>query len=396
MARSENSGPSATAEPTWNQESAGQLDRRSYTPLYVQLTDLLIRRIRRGEFPPGAAFLSERELSQRYGVSAITSRRVLADLARDGLLERRTGVGTFVRANRSRVRVSLLVFEFKEAPDAGHRMIASAFGELVGGVAQAAWEANASLNLAYLAQPDDLTRWLDDAASTSSVDGVLVRAAGDVADDELRRLEASGLPFVLIKRHVPGHPAWAVIADEAAAVRLSVEHLVALGHRAIGFVASTQSAVLYQERLRGYREALASAGLSFDESLVATAPDFSADGGASAAHRLLSSRRVRPTGLMVASDSMAIGAYRAAAERGLAIPDDLSVASVDDIPEAQALVPSLTTARTSHVEFGVRAVRLLLRAVEARRGGASMRPQEDVIEPTLVVRQSTAPPLPAR
>jgi DNA-binding LacI/PurR family transcriptional regulator len=104
---------------------------------------------------------------------------------------------------------------------------------------------------------------------------------------------------------------------------------------------------------------------------------------------------------MVASDSMAVGAYEAAAEHGLSIPGDLSVASVDDIPEARALRPALTTARTSHVEFGLRATRHVLARVEARwrgdpedRAGARTVPAREVIVPELVVRESAAPPAP--
>jgi DNA-binding LacI/PurR family transcriptional regulator len=378
--------------------SAGQeaLDRRSFVPLYVQLHDLLARRLRQGEPAPGAPFLSERELVERYGVSSITARRVMAELVREGLIERRNGVGTFVRADAPPKRLALLILEFKEAPQLGHRMIASAFGELVGGVAQAAWEAGADLALAYIHRPQELAAWLERARVERSVDGLLVRAAGDVTPDELALFQRTGLPFVLVKRHVPGHPASCVVADERRAVELSTAHLLALGHRRIGFVASTHSAVLYAERLQGYRDALQAAGVVADESLIVPGPDFSQESGRQAAATLLRRpARRRPTALMVASDSMAMGAYEAAAERGLSIPHDLSLASVDDIPEARALRPALTTARTSHLEFGLRATRRLLAEVEAGWRGQPSVPagaEADVIEPQLIVRESTAPP----
>lgn len=371
----------------------GPLDRRSPQPLYAQLKDVLAQRIRRGQLTPGTLLPSERELALHCGVSTITARRVMAELAREGLVERRRGVGSFVRAEAGRKRITLLIFEFKEAPQLGHRMIASAFGELVGGVAEAAWEANAALGLAFLSRPEELAAWLDRAAADRSCDGLLIRAAGDVTAAEVNQLEASGLPYVLVKRHVPGRCVSCVIADERAAVRLAVEHLVGQGHRRIGFAASTQSRVLYEERLGGYLDALAAAGLTSHPRLICPAPDFSAESGEEAARRLLGQPpRERPTALMVASDSMAIGAYEAAAQWGLAIPAGLSIASVDDVPEARALRPPLTTARTSHVEFGSRAVRLLLKVIEAHWQGHPLPPQEDVIEPTLVVRESTAPP----
>jgi LacI family transcriptional regulator len=272
-------------------------------------------------------------------------------------------------------------------------MIASAFGELVGGTAQAAWEAGADLSLAFIHRPEALAAWLDRARAERTVDGLLVRAAGDVTPDELLLLERTGLPYVLVKRHVPGHAAPCVVADERRAVRLATEHLLALGHRRIGFVASQQSAVLYAERLQGFRDALAGAGLAPAGRLLAPAPDFSAESGRTSAAALLRApARSRPTALMVASDSMAIGAYEAAAARGLAIPAELSIASVDDIPEARALRPALTTARTSHLEFGLRATRRVLAAVAARWRGDPVPAGAEVIVPELIVRNSTAPP----
>ena len=89
-----------------------------------------------------------------------TARRVLDDLARDGLIVRRSGVGTFVRAEPRRKRLTLLIFEVQEP---ARRQIASAFGELVGGIAEVAWEAGAALSLAYVRRPEELPRWLEEA-----------------------------------------------------------------------------------------------------------------------------------------------------------------------------------------------------------------------------------------
>lgn len=89
---------------------------------------------------------------------------------------------------------------------------------------------------------------------------------------------------------------------------------------------------------------------------------------------------------------MAIGAYEAAAKCGLAIPRDVSITGVADIPEAQVLRPALTTARTSYVELGARAARLLIRAIDAEWRGERPLPEADVLEPTLVIRESTDRP----
>src|SRR5687767_259785 len=132
------------------------VDRHSFTPLYAQLLDQLARRIRGGELAPGRPFLSERELEEEFAVSRITVRRVMSELVREGLIERRNGVGTFVRADAGRKRLAFLTFEYRGADEPGHRQRVAAMGALMGGMGQAAWEAGASLSLSYARQSGDL------------------------------------------------------------------------------------------------------------------------------------------------------------------------------------------------------------------------------------------------
>ena len=286
-----------------------RLDRQLPQPLYVQLKDALVRRLSRGEFVAGGAFPTQRELVEHYGVSSITARRVLDELTREGVIERRNGVGTFVRAAVRPKRLALLILAYQEP---ARRQIASAFGELVGGIAEVTWETGASLLLAYVRQPDELSRWLDEAREARSVDGLLVRAAGDVTTEELDLLDNARIPFVLVRRRAPNRPTACALVDDHRAVQLATTHLIELGHRQIGFAASTQSAVQFQERLAGYCEALDAAGISIDQHLIARAPDFSPESGEAAAFLLLN--RGVATALVMGSDSMAIGAYEAGGE----------------------------------------------------------------------------------
>lgn len=215
----------------------------------------------------------------------------------------------------------------------------------------------------------------------------------DVTSEEIDLLDAAGLPYVVVKRRPRDRVVSCVIADERRAVRLATEHLIGLGHQTIGFIASTQSQTLYEERVLGYQDALRSAGIQPEPHLLCDAPDFSVASGEAAARRLLGQPLPqRPTALMVVSDSMAMGAYRAAAHWGISIPQDLSIASVDDIAEAGTLQPPLTTVRMSHVDFGVRAMELLLTMIDAEWHGEPQEPRVDIIEPHLVLRDSTAPP----
>src|SRR5918993_1359381 len=141
------------------------LDRNSFTPLYAQALHQLAGRIRAGHIPPGSPFLSERELEAEFAVSRITARRVPSQPTREGLIERRNGVGTFVRANAGRRRLAFLTFEYRDATQPGHRERVAAMGALMGGLGQAAWETGDALSLSYARRSEDLSAWLDQLAT---------------------------------------------------------------------------------------------------------------------------------------------------------------------------------------------------------------------------------------
>lgn len=167
------------------------------------------------------------------------------------------------------------------------------------------------------------------------------------------------IPVVLVDAETDDDPVSWVVPDEDAGARAAVGELVAHGHRRIGFVTNEEDIPATRLRLRGYEAALAEAGLPADPTLVAAGPP-SAEGGYRAARTLLH-RADRPTGLFCFSDVMAMGAYRAARDDDLRIPDDLSVVGYDNLREvAVGLFPGLTTVELPHYEMGAWAARRLI------------------------------------
>jgi Periplasmic binding protein-like domain len=167
------------------------------------------------------------------------------------------------------------------------------------------------------------------------------------------------------------------------------QHLIDQGHRRIAFTCAKPQLTLTQERLGGYRDALAGAGLPVDQSLVRLDTSFTEAAGHQAARSLLLLPG-RPTAIFTASDTMAIGAYRAAAELGLAIPEQVAIAGFDGIGPSALLHPPLTTVLTSYQEFGRRSTDLLLDLIDGRLPP----PQRVVIPHRLLIRESTASPPP--
>ncbi|VEH41806.1 LacI family DNA-binding transcriptional regulator [Kocuria rosea] len=163
-------------------------------------------------------------------------------------------------------------------------------------------------------------------------------------------------------------------------------HLLGLGHRRIGHLSGAGGSVPARERLAGYRSALEDAGVPHDPGLV-TGGGFSYEAGFAGAQELLELEDP-PTALFAASDEAALGAFEAARQAGLRVPEDLSVVGFDDTLLARWASPKLTTVRQPLHAMGEMAVE---RAITLLAGG-SRRVHPLQLQTSLVERSSTAPP----
>lgn len=227
---------------------------------------------------------------------------------------------------------------------------------------------------------------------------VLSRLAGDTdvggaililppeSGDELIRLRARRFPFVVVdpRTELPRDIA-AVSAAHFAGARQVTAHLVELGHTRIGVVGGPREWLASDGRLGGHAAALAEVG-------VLPAPDLvryvepTTEQGCRAAGELLDLGH-RPTALVCFNDKVAVGALQAAAERGLRVPDDLSITGFDDIDLSRATAPMLTTVRQPLQEMGRMAVTLLVRLLERHE----LEALHVELATELVVRGSTGP-----
>jgi LacI family transcriptional regulator len=201
---------------------------------------------------------------------------------------------------------------------------------------------------------------------------------------ELRRL---GVPVVVVDP--VGVPAMDVPTIGAAnwnGGMQATEHLIALGHRRIGFIAGPPRLLCSRARLDGYRAALEAAGLDVDPELLRQG-DFYHESGFAGGASLLDADEA-PTAIFASSDQMALGVHEALRQRGLRVPDDVSVVGFDDLPEVRWSSPPLTTVRQPLSEMGQLAARTVLRLAAGERI-ESLRVE---LATVLVVRDSTAPP----
>ncbi len=188
-------------------------------------------------------------------------------------------------------------------------------------------------------------------------------------------------PLVLVKESMPGVDVVNPGHDEGA--KAIMEHLLELGHRRIGLVYGVANSELGTERLEAYCEGLAAAGIPVDESLIAYCGT-TLEAGYRAALELLNCQP-RPTALMVINDLLAIGALRAITASGLRVPEDISVASFDDVDMAAYLNPPLTTVDIQAEEIGRAAARMIFQRIR----NPNMPTQLAEIPGRIVVRGST-------
>ncbi|MEU1464081.1 LacI family DNA-binding transcriptional regulator [Streptomyces sp. NPDC005727] len=209
-------------------------------------------------------------------------------------------------------------------------------------------------------------------------------AQADAPHEHYRQLAERDIPVVLINASIAGLDFPCVACDDAVAVEQAWRHLASLGHERIGLVLGPSDHVPSHRKLEAARVVARRAGEELPEEFVARSM-FSLEGGQAAAARLLE-RGV--TGIVCASDPLALGAIRAVRRRGLTVPGDVSVVGYDDSAFMNCTEPPLSTVRQPIEAMGRAAVELLC----AQLQGARSHPGELLFEPELVLRGSTAPP----
>jgi len=174
--------------------------------------------------------------------------------------------------------------------------------------------------------------------------------------------------------------------DNFAITRLAMQHLYDLGHRRIAHLAGPSTALSAQDRAESYRQFIREAGLEY-EYLSTNPSQWCSDEGYRAMHQLLD-ESVRPTAVFVSNDRMAAGAIHAAIERGLRVPEDISLVGVDDIELSRHITPPLTTVRQPLEEMARIGVEMLLKLIQEE----PLEQPHVSLAPSLIVRESTAPP----
>lgn len=256
------------------------------------------------------------------------------------------------------------------------------FGALVKGIEREARRAGHSVilfdtNEDYSREEEAVAVMLEE-----QVAGVILTPTQRKPGTVERLLEAR-VPLVLASRRFSGIKTNYVVTDDVHGGLLATEHLIALGHKRIGMINGPMHISSAAERFEGYRQTLESHGLSVEDSYVTTG-SVSIDDGFAAA-RILLDRKPFPTAIFAFSDFVAFGVMKAIRERGLRVPEDISVVGYDDNQFASCLETPLTTVRVPKEQLGMEAAQVLQRQIE---GSQPLRQVELLVD--LVKRESTS------
>ena len=256
------------------------------------------------------------------------------------------------------------------------------FAEVARGIEDTSFDQNYSVILCNSDGNLDKQAIYTNLLIERQVAGILFVAAGvstELVDDLHRRR----VPLVIIDREIPNVSVDTVLTNHYQGGFLATQHLIDLGHLRIACISAGSELSPSAERVTGYRDALETSGITFDQSLVVRG-DFQYESGYHAAHKLLQ-KEAPPTAVFASNDLMAVGCISAITESGMRVPDQISVVGFDDVKLASFSNPPLTTIAQPKREIGELATEILL----ARIQDLDAPQRFERLETSLIVRRST-------
>ncbi len=356
------------------------VDRESSIPLYLQIRNLLRSEILEGKYGkknlPG-----ELELVEQYGVSRGTVRQALRSLEQVGMLKRERGRGTFViigaRSNiaqdHSPVTVSIIVPHFRD----------SFVPTLLLGVEAVTRKRGAHLIFNHVESSLELQSKALEEAQRTGVSGIIIFPVDvNYQDPVLVRMIEDHFPVVQVDRYIKGLDLDYVTTDGYGGMLQAVHHLLALGHRRIGFICWDLKHTGQVCRYLGYQQGLRDWGVEPEPDLLCQLQEFPAE--VLEPMTAYFTRPDHPTAVITLNDYLAIQVIKVARRLNINIPDDIALVGFDDIDVAAQMDVPLTSVAQPIFEMGSCVAELILNKIS----GLSKETQRVILPNHLVVRES--------
>ena len=346
------------------------INRNSHLPLYVQLADMLREQIRRGEIKEGDKLPSETEMVKQFHLGRLTVREALSILVHEGLIEKHHGKGTFCKTNnipdKHRVDVLLNLSDIYFIP--------YYLRSICGGLES----DNINIVLSDTKNDVDVICSLIERLLSEGTDGIIFQPTMETnqAPEKLvkllERLVEAGIPYIMIDTMYENVPASYVIMDEVETGRIAADYFIRMGHTSLCTIGQ-KNRIDSVQRIKGFSDAVAEKPYMIEND----------DNLAQSVEKML---KERPdiTGIFCYHDGIAKKCYEILNALNVAIPERISVISVDDTIIASTLSPLLTSVIHPKEYLGKEAAKAMLSIVS----GTANWPYKKVYEPSLAIRKS--------
>jgi GntR family transcriptional regulator of arabinose operon len=370
-------------------------------PLYQKIQDYIRDQIDSGGLKAGDRIPREKELMERFHVSKITVVNALSGLANEKIICRVPGRGSFVRGREVETRQSSAVQPAdRRETNRQTRMVGLVMPSIVDyftirlieGVQKALGEKGYRSMILLSGGELEKEKEAIITLKDKGAEGLLIFPVDEEQyNEEILSMKFAGYPFVLIDRYLPGVETHYIAADGRKGTSLAIDYLWELGHREIAICSdSPLQTVTMQERIEGYMNALKHKGALINPAHIITGFHVESlkDAQTHPLYRYIRNRMA--TAYITLNGRLGVQIYQMARQAGLAIPDDLSIVSFDDPTSIVEEFSIFTHIKQFESDMGYRAAAKLVAIIEAGAGGAG-KYDKTLLEPELVVRQTTGP-----
>jgi DNA-binding LacI/PurR family transcriptional regulator len=340
-----------------------KLDILNPEPLYLQLKRDLQREIAERRLLPGDKLWSEKELREKCGVSAITVRKALAELCKEGWIYKRQGMGSYV-TERNQVR-DLADQQLKNIAFivCNKTSLDGFYSRVLHGAERAADERGCHLlyhSITMEEQTENFESKIRILSKANNTVGLII--TGIMPPSVVTAAKKGPLSCVFVgdiaQKRVTARKVNIIAFDDYGAVFEGMSYLISLGHRRIGFLCGPLRCSWWIQMFQAYKDALTRAGIPWNRRLSVYCEMDTVEEGYRAINELFS-RNNLPTAIMATNDMLAVGAMKGIKRKGLQIPQNISLIGIGDYEIGRYYEPPLTTMRCEVERLGERAVEIL-------------------------------------
>ncbi|MBN1646824.1 MAG: GntR family transcriptional regulator [Spirochaetales bacterium] len=365
--------------------------RPKSSPKYLQVSDQLVSYFRENNFMPGDKLPTEHKLIEVFSVSRTTIRNALRILENNGLISRNQGSGTFFAGSRNK---PANVHSTKTLGLVNFFFIDYIYTEILKGIEEEANRSGYSLVICTSDRNDakqyDAIRGL----INQGIDGLILEPSYTIQNRKdhpiISLLETAGIPVVTTHRSIMNNSFSSVVLDDIYAGEMAAHYLLGKGHKRIGFV-HKRDVQPYYDRYLGFSQVLNKAGYPLQDKYCYPYEKIDTIDnrlhGYAMTKRMIEENDPAPTAVFYFNDQLAIQGYKAIAECGLHIPEDISVLGFDDFNYSAIVTPPLTTFSHPKYDLGKWVARILIDEIEHSR---EVMPKRMVFEPKIIERGSVA------